>query len=181
MTYALFLCLVACQAAAEQKEPDVLCIGDSITHGWAKHTTWACPRDNCRSTRYGLIHLSDWTRGRRYGAIVFNFGIWDVKTPGTPIDLYKRNLNLIIDQLKADKLFFCTTTPGRANEAEGVTPEVVERYNRAALEVMRERGVKVVDLHALCLTHREWWNPQNVHYTDQGYKQMAEYIKQAVP
>jgi lysophospholipase L1-like esterase len=148
--------------------------------GWAAHLACEQPRENCRSTRYAMAHLSEWTKNRHYDVIVFNFGIWDAKQPRTPLDEYKRNLNSIIDCLRADRLYFCTTTPGRVNERHEVSLQDVERYNRAALEVMRERGVKVIDLHALCLKHREWWYPENVHYTDEGYKQMAEYVKRAI-
>jgi len=180
MRHALPLFLLGLSSCAEGKRPDVLCIGDSIRYGYARHLPCESPKENCRSTRYALAHLSEWTKNRRYGVIVFNFGIWDAKEPRTPIDEYKRNLKLIIDQLKADRLYFCSTTPGRDGEEEGVTPEVVEEYNRAALEVMRERGIKVIDLYALCMQHREWWRRHDVHYTEEGFTQMAEYIKHAI-
>jgi hypothetical protein len=181
MRHALLLSLVSLLGQDEAKRPDVLCIGDSIRYGYARHLPYESPHENCRSTRYALEQLPKWTRNRRYDAIVFNFGIWDAKEPRTPLDEYKRNLNLIINRLNADRLYFCTTTPGRVAEGEGVTPEVVERYNAAALEVMSERGVKVIDLHALCMKHPEWWkSAHNVHYTEEGYKQMAEYVKRAI-
>jgi lysophospholipase L1-like esterase len=159
----------------------VLCLGDSICGGWSKYIACETPSVNCQSTPYALAHLVEWTHGKRYDAIVFNFGLWDIKQH-VSIEEYKRNLGLIIDCLKADRIYFCTTTPGREGEDKGRTPQKVEEYNRAALEVMRARGVKIIDLHALCLKHHQPGDDWRVgiHYSEEGYQQMAHYIKHVI-
>jgi hypothetical protein len=61
----------------------------------------------------------------------------------------------------------------------GWKPEDIERYNRAAIEVMRASGVAVIDLHALVARQPEWWL-ENIHFTEQGYREMAECVKNAI-
>jgi hypothetical protein len=155
---------------------DLLCIGDSVRIGWAKYLACEQPKGNCRWSGNVKEHLAEWTRGRHFKDIVFNAGLWDVKKR-VPLEDYKRNLNGIIDHLDAERLYFCTITPGR--KGTGWEPVMVDEYNRAALEVMQERGVNVIDLYTLAMSHREWWQ-DDVHYTEAGYMEMARYIEQVI-
>src|SRR5262249_40668932 len=99
---------------------------------------------------------------------------------GVPLHEYCQNLTEIIRHIKADRVYFCTTTPGRPNaNLAGWKPADIEQYNRAALEVMRANGVNIIDLFSLVNEHPEWWL-DNIHYTQQGYKRMAEHVKHAV-
>jgi lysophospholipase L1-like esterase len=160
--------------------PDILAIGDSITHGWAEYTSWACPRDNCRSTVYTLTHLHEWQGGKHWRTIVFNCGLHDIRE-GVPVAEYKSNLRAIISRLRprTDRLYFCNTTPGRKHEWRGWEPEKIDAYNEAALEVMRTEHVPVIDLYGPAMAHREWWK-EDVHYTPQGYAQMAKIVADAI-
>src|SRR5262249_50308162 len=63
-----FLSLVLCTAP----NTSVLCIGDSITHGWAREGNLDCPHENCGSSRKFLERLEDWQEGKHWGTIVFN-------------------------------------------------------------------------------------------------------------
>src|SRR5262249_1223279 len=103
-----FLSLVLCTAP----NTTVLCIGDSITHGWARQANMDCPHENCGSSRKFLERLEDWQEGKHWGTIVFNCGIHDV-LKGVPVEEYKANLHTIIHRLHADRIYFCTSTPGR--------------------------------------------------------------------
>jgi hypothetical protein len=80
----------------------LLCLGDSICGGWSNHLQipFDKPNENCRSTRNAIKNLERWTAGKHYDAVVFNFGLWDVKE-GTPIDEYKRNLSWILTEAPA--------------------------------------------------------------------------------
>jgi lysophospholipase L1-like esterase len=158
----------------------VLCIGDSITHGWAEYTPWTCPRDNCRSTRYVLAHLHEWQGGKRWDVVIFNCGLHDIRE-GVPIDEYKSNLKAIIQRLRprADRIYFCNTTPGRKHEWRGWDPEKIDKYNIAALEVMRAEKIPVIDLYGFCMAHREGWK-EDFHYTPQGYADMAKYVQKTM-
>jgi acyl-CoA thioesterase-1 len=159
-------------------QSSILCIGDSIRKGWARYLNCDQPAENCGSTRNGVKKIDEWTQNTRWHIVVFNFGLHD-STQGVPLDEYRQKLTEIIHHLKADRVYFCTSTPGRADGVPGWKLEDIERYNRAALEVMRANGVRVIDLHALASQHPEWWL-KNLHYTQEGYREMAEYVKNAI-
>ena len=80
---------------------------------------------------------------------------WSPPDQGTQVmsvDEYARNLEQIVKRLKQTraKLIFATTTPvpdGAAGRIKGD----VERYNRAALAIMKRHGVRVNDLYAFAL------------------------------
>jgi lysophospholipase L1-like esterase len=172
-----FLWLVLCTAPT----PEILCIGDSITHGWARQIEWECPHENCGSSRKVVERVAEWQEGKHWNTIVFNCGIHDVMK-GVPIEEYKANLRTIIHRLHADRIFFCNTTPGRNEEPHGVEPEKIDRYNAAAMEVMRAEKVPVIDIYGPAMAHREWWreNSRDVHYTPEGYAKMAEIVQKAI-
>jgi hypothetical protein len=158
----------------------LLCIGDSIREGWAEYIPCVQPHCNCQSTRFGIEHIKGLTKRKHWSAIVFNFGLWDAGD-GVGIAEYKSNLERLVTQMDADRIYFCTTTPGRPRADAKWHDEAIGRYNDAALDVMKRHNVKVIDLHALCMRHREWWKSDaDVHYTDDGYKGMAEYIKHEI-
>jgi len=170
-----FLPLILCTT------PNILCIGDSITHGWARQVEWNCPHENCGSSRKFLERLETWQEGKRWNTIVFNCGIHDIYN-GVPVEEYKANLRTIIHRLHADRVYFCNITPGRKDEVHGVEPEKVDRYNAAALEVMRVEKIPVIDMYGPAMEHREWWrpNPHDLHYTSEGYAKMAEIVQRAI-
>jgi hypothetical protein len=157
--------------------PEVLCIGDSVAQGWAKYAHFQGPSENCRSSVYGLEHLSEWQQDKRWKVVIFNFGLWDIKE-GVSLDEYRSNLRKIIHGLNAERIFFCTTTPGRKGDWKGREPEKVIEYNNTALEVMRAEKIPVIDLHALMMAHREWWT--DIHYSEDGSKAMAKTVMAAI-
>jgi lysophospholipase L1-like esterase len=159
-------------------QSSVLCIGDSIRLGWAHYLVCEQPTENCGSSRNGVKKIDEWTKNKRWRIAVFNFGLHD-SHHGVPLDEYRQNLVNIIRHIKADRVYFCTSTPGRPNGLPGWKPEDIERYNRAAIEVMRAKNVRVIDMHALVARHPEWWL-ENIHYTEAGYRGMADYVKGAI-
>jgi lysophospholipase L1-like esterase len=158
--------------------PNTLCIGDSITHGWARYAKWECPHENCESSRKFLACLDKWQQGKHWNTIVFNCGIHDI-WKGVSVEEYKANLHTIIHRLNADHIYFCNTTPGRKQEPRGVEPEKVEQYNAAAMEVMQEEKIPVIDMYGPAMVHREWWR-RDLHYTPEGYAKMAEIVQRAI-
>src|SRR5262249_46137615 len=157
---------------------NILCIGDSITHGWAPYARWECPLDNCGSSRECLQGLDTWQQGKHWNTIVFNCGIHDI-LKGVSVGEYKANLHRIIHRLTADHIYFCNSTPGREHEKHGVDMEKIDQYNAAAMEVMRDEKVPVIDIYHPMMAHREWWR-HDVHYMPQGYAKMAEIVQKAV-
>jgi hypothetical protein len=149
----------------------VLCLGDSVCGGWSKYLS--CENVHVSTAASAPAKVPE----RHYGAIVFNCGLHDAKWR-TPIADYQARLETMLGKMSADRIYFCTSTPGRDNETCGRTDAVVMRYNTAALEVMARHHIPVIDLHALCVPHPEWnLSPTNIHYTEGGYREMAKYIK----
>lgn len=154
---------------------DVFVIGDSIAGCWAKYAKAKTAPENCKSSRYALRRVDKW-QTRRHSIVIFNCGLWDAKQ-NTPVAEYRDNLRKIIARLQADKVYFCTTTPGRDEvTVVGWESEKINALNEAAIGVCHELNVPIIDLHALCLAHPEWWIPNDVHYFDPGYAAMAREV-----
>src|SRR5262249_18526718 len=152
-------------------------LGDSSSVGSAWYSNWDRPYENCKASRYFLERLDTWKQGKHWKTIIFNCGIHDIYI-GVPIEEYKANLRTIIHRLHADHIYFCNTTPGRPEEPRA-KPDTIDRYNAAALEVMRAEKIRVIDLYGPAMAHREWWK-KDLHYTPEGYSNMAKIVSEAV-
>ncbi len=192
-----------CFAATDGKVKNVLIIGDSISIGYtpfvekalAPGVAIAHNPGNGGSTVRGLDSIETWTNKRQWDVILFNFGLhdmvykdkdnkYDVQNGKVSVNLeeYKKNLELIVSKLRETtaKLIFINTTvvPENAAGRKVGDPEI---YNAAALEVMKRNGIEVVDLFTASLTiHPQNSPPGNVHYTPEGYEQLASIIVKAI-
>ena len=110
--------------------------------------------------------------------IHFNAGHWDVGAmfsdglPFTSLEEYLENLRRIVQELKliTPHLIFATTSPvrdGHINE----TNEMIQKYNTAAVKLMKELNVRIDDLYPVV------WNtmdvgvkgyPDCIHATEEG-------------
>jgi hypothetical protein len=121
---------------------------------------------NAAHTANGLARLDEWLAGRHWDVIHFNHGLHDMKyinASGARVDpskgvqqvsveVYARNLDELVRRLKKTRatLIFATTTPV-PDGAMGRVRGDAERYNRAALPVMKRHRVRVNDLmHSRC-------------------------------
>jgi acyl-CoA thioesterase-1 len=98
------------------------------------------------------------------------------------VDEYARNLEQIVKRLKKTRarLIFATTTPV-PHGAAGRIPGDAERYNRAALPIMKRYGVRVNDLYVFALPRLETiQRPHNVHFTDEGSRLLAEQVADSI-
>jgi len=179
--------------------PRVLLLGDSISMGYtipvrenlAGRANVHRPAENCLQTARGLVNLDRWLGDGHWDVIHFNFGLHDLKyldanrkyvTPdkgkqvATP-DEYEKNLREMVARLKKTgaKLIFATTTPVPSGCDGRVQGDEV-KFNEAALRVMRESGVAVDDLCAYTVRHPEIQLPHNVHFSPQGYKELAALV-----
>ena len=192
-----------CFATTDEKVKNVLIIGDSISIGYtpfvekalAPGVAIAHNPGNGGSTVRGLDSIETWTNKRQWDVILFNFGLhdmvykdkdnkYDVQNGKVSVNLeeYKKNLELIVSKLRETtaKLIFINTTvvPENAAGRKVGDPEI---YNAAALEVMKRNGIEVVDLFTASLTiHPQNSPPGNVHYTPEGYEQLASIIVKAI-
>jgi hypothetical protein len=183
--------------------PRVLLIGDSISIGYTldvremlkgKANVHRIPT-NGGPTSNGIANVAKWIEGSKWDVIHFNFGLHDLvymgpdgarlvdpALPGAHHQVsladYEKNLTTIVQQLKATgaKVIWCNTTP--------VTPGTPGRksdeslvFNEVAAKVMAAAGVPTDDLYAHAKAKlAEVQLPQNVHFTPEGSKYLAEKV-----
>jgi lysophospholipase L1-like esterase len=187
------------QMEEDPKLPRVLLIGDSITMGYtqplrellAGKANVQHPTENCGPSRRILERLDRYLGKKRWDVIQFNCGIHDlthlnearkVTSPGqggkpqVSLDEYRANLEQIVARLRKTgaKLIWCTTTPLHQPAAYRLSDDV-ERYNEMAKKVMERNAIPINDLNRQVLSFKTpMWMPDGVHFTPQGYHELAE-------
>ncbi len=185
--------------------PRVLLLGDSISMDYTLDVRTALateanvhrPPVNCHHSSEIIEHLDEWLGDGAWDVIHFNCGIHDVTrwkdgepkpsaegAPRVPLDHYRRNLGRIVTRLKATgaSLVWASTTPlGQAYSARGFRRnDDVLAWNAAAAEVMRERGVALNDLHALCAAEAETMLRDGVHFTKPAAARQAQQVAREI-
>lgn len=188
--------------------PRVLIIGDSVSNGYTGFVRELLAGQahiihnpgNSQGTTHTLANLDRWLSASRFDLIHFNMGLHDlkrVKVAGTAessrdprdprqadLPTYAANLEKIVRKLEATgtPLIFATTTPfpavvkGPHRDAEDVN-----RYNAAALQIMKRHGIAVNDLHGFVLPRLEaLQKPRNVHYTPEGYAALGNVVARKI-
>ena len=181
----------------------VLLIGDSISIGYTVPVRELLrgkanvhrPLANCAATSNGIEKIDEWLGDKPWDVIHFNWGLHDLKymgpngenlvDPGSsdnhqnvPIDEYENNLRRLVARLKETgaSLIWCSTTPVPEG-AQGRVSGDSARYNEVAARIMTENGVAIDDLHAFAEPRlKEMQRRGNVHFTDQGYKDLAGHV-----
>ena len=155
---------------------------------------------NCDGTTSGVRQIHSWLAGHKWSVIHFNWGLHDLKhvtaagtaknsnqasdPPQATVEEYSRNLEVIVGKLKATgaHLIFATTTPvspGTTNPLRKV--DAPDRYNAAALKIMKANGIVVNDLFAFCEPRLDQLQlPQNVHFKDEGSAALARQVTAAI-
>lgn len=142
------------------------------------HDVWQ-PEDNSRFAKYLLRQIFDFNKEMQGADIIhFNAGHWDIgvfysdKEPFTSIDDYKNDLKRVVQELRliTPHLIFCTTTPVRDGHATE-TNELIEKFNVAAIELMKELNVTINDMYPVlrpvmdkCIKGK----PDCIHPTEKG-------------
>jgi len=204
-TFILILILAAPAASQARvprgKRPRVLIIGDSISMGYTPYVQRIFRgtavvrhhRGNAGPTARGLEDIEKWLGRKKWAAIHFNWGLWDMygwkheghdQTPET----YERNLDTLVARLKQTGavLIWATTTPAcpEAEEESGliIGPKGEAEYLDAAARVMKKHGVQINDLHALIKPVQPKYarGENDVHYTKDGYKLMAGQVADSI-
>jgi acyl-CoA thioesterase-1 len=177
------------QPADDPKLPRVLLIGDSISRGYmpevrtllkGKANVHRIPA-NGGSTAKGLKNLKAWLGKTKWDLIHFNWGLHDSHQQ-VSIEDYEKNLRELVAQLKATgaKLIWCNTTPVPEGSGGRIAGEEV-KYNEAAARVMKEAGIPTNDLNAHAAAKlKDVQLPANVHYSDAGYKYLAEKVAKEI-
>ncbi|MCX7805834.1 MAG: GDSL-type esterase/lipase family protein [Planctomycetota bacterium] len=188
------------RVATMVEKPSVLIIGDSISMGYtplvkeltAGRLDVERIKPNGGDSANVLAHLDEWIAGRPMAAIHFNCGLHDLKRDRKtgalqqPLEVYVRNLREIIRRLRentAARLIWATITPvmderhRKVKEFDRLESDV-RAYNAAALEVVREAGLDVNDLHAAVEREgvEECICEDGVHMTPKGDLALARAV-----
>ena len=150
------------------------------------------PEDNGRFTKYLLRQIVDFRKEIQDADIIhFNAGHWDVgvmfksdNEPFTSLDEYLSNLRRIVAELKliTPHIIFATTSPVRSGHVNE-TNEMIEKYNAAAVELMKELNVSVNDIYSVVLPQIDdciKGIPDCVHQTEKGKIVQAEQVLKAI-
>jgi len=149
----------------------VLLLGDSIRQSYQPLVVQRLkaraevvgPEENGQFSEYTLQSLDRWLAELGKPDVVhWNNGIHDVghnpgRTPAQiPLDAYLANLRSILGKLRETKarIIWATTTPVHPNRPFvsnewSWRKEEVDKYNDAAIELMRSEEVPINDLHSL--------------------------------
>jgi lysophospholipase L1-like esterase len=177
--------------------PRVLIIGDSISIGYTlpvrallegKANVHRIPT-NGGPTKNGTAKIDSWLGKGKWDVIHFNFGLHDAKymtetTRQVEPDEYEKNLRELVKKMKATgaTLIWAATTPvpkGDLNPPRKF--EDIPVYNKVAAKIMKEEGVDTDDLYTYIMPTLETHQlPQNVHYTKEGYEQLAKQVASSI-
>lgn len=199
----LILILVGSAAAQESPVPKVVLVGDSIRMGYAPFVAKrlegralvVSAKPNGEDSGNVLRNLDEWVIREQPAVVHLNAGLHDLKLTDkghqVPLAEYEKNLKTIIDRIRKETkatIVFATTTPIVDNlhaqrkvgfdrfEAD------VQKYNVAAVSVMKQAGVPIDDLHELVETRGrdKMMGPDGTHYTQEAYEILAAAVTESI-
>ncbi|MDP6778185.1 MAG: GDSL-type esterase/lipase family protein [Candidatus Latescibacteria bacterium] len=183
--------------------PRLLLLGDSIRMSYQPHVARLLdgkaevlgPADNCQYSLYTLSSLDRWIGALGQPDIVhWNNGIHDSghnpnRSPvQIPIDMYRANLEFILDRLAAiaNRIIWATITPVHPNRPFRETEwswlnEEIDQYNAVARELMEARSVPIDDLHTLVRNNLdEFLSDDQLHLSEAGQEACAQAVVESV-
>ena len=176
--------------------PRVLLLGDSIRMSYQPHvaalleerTQVVGPTDNCQYSLFTLSSLDRWLGQLGQPDIVhWNNGIHDCghnpnRSPmQIPIEMYRTNLEFILRRLKdlTPHVIWATSTPVHPqrpfrDDQWAWRNAEIDEYNAVALQLMRDNGVPIDDLHQLVWDHiDEYLAEDQLHLSEAGQRACA--------
>jgi lysophospholipase L1-like esterase len=183
--------------------PQILLLGDSIRMSYQPIVIEALqgvanvvgPTENCQYSLYTLASLERWLKQLGTPDIVhWNNGIHDVghnpdRSPRQiPLEIYRLILEFILQRLQETdaQIIWATSTPVHpqrpfVNNQWSWTNEEIERYNKAALDLMQSRGVPVNDLHSIVMSDVDRYICEDMlHLSESGKRKCADAVVTAV-
>lgn len=154
----------------------------------------AGPWENCRHSLWALDHYTQWVGLEMAEIVHVNFGIHDSGTmkdgrPQILLEQYKLGVARFLANTR-DPLttaIWATTTPVFVPQPDVPMREWKPRpgldaYNAAALEIAREAGVFVNDLHQAVLDHdfTRCIGPDGCHMTPYGNEVLSDAVARAI-
>ena len=204
---ALFLLSLTASLGARDL-PKALLIGDSISIGYTPYVVAALKgkvqvihhRGNAQHTGTGLKMLDRWVGETQWDVIHFNWGLWDLcyrhpksKEQGrrdkkrgsltTPLERYEKNLDQLAGRLKKTKaklIWAHTTTVPKGEAGRKLGDD--DRYNEAAVRVMKKHGILINDLNSLTdgFPPELFVKPGDVHYKSEGSKKIGQAVAKEI-
>lgn len=183
---------------------NLLLIGDSIRRGYDQAVKKTLdgkvnvifPEENCRFASYLLRYFHSYlgeVKGEDIDVIHWNAGLWDClrmfeEEPHTPIEVYAYYIERLCQRIKKicpnAKVIFATSTrvisEKMSKDFKRYNKEI-EKYNEAAVNVVKKYGFKINDLYALSATLPEDAHSDAVHYytpagTEAFTKQVISFV-----
>ena len=183
----------------------VLLLGDQIRVGYQKYVEMALfrtddetvvylPQNHDMMSTYLLRWLPTWCQRLEIGdsldLVHFNVGLWDCKIMEdgkhlVPLSEYKKNINRICKIIKRlypeAKIVFATTTPVLENLCKNRINNDIEKYNKAAVEVINDNGGVINDLYALMKdAQRECYSDAINFRTKEGTNMLATQVTKKI-
>ena len=177
---------------------NTLLLGNSIRMGYQPFVREALadpadvvgPEANCEDSGTFPANLDRWLGAGTWRVIHFNCGLHDIKSDRgtgvckTPLDRYRDNLQAVCARLRRTgaELIWATTTPviyeRHLTKDFDRREEDVLAYNQAALEVVREHGIRVNDLHAVATDAgvEDLLSHDGVHFTEAGSRLLVKAV-----
>ena len=166
---------------------NVLLVGDSIRRGYDQSVKKSLegyanvyfPDENCRFASFVLRYLHEYKALAPEGKVDvlhWNAGLWDClrlfeEEPHTPIDVYAYYIERICIRIKKlfpdAKVIFATCTRVQSEKMAVDFKrynEEIEKYNEAALAVVKKYGFAINDLYAVSESLPEEAHSDAVHY-----------------
>lgn len=187
---------------------NLLLIGDSIRMGYDKSVKKTLdgkvnvifPDENCRFASYLLRNFHEYlndVKGEDIDVVHWNAGLWDClrlfeEEPHTPIDVYAYYIDRLCVRIKKvcpnAHIIFATSTRV-ISEKMSVDfkryNEEIEKYNEAAVKVVKKYGFEINDLYSLSASLPEEAHSDPVHYytpmgTEAFTNQVLSYVAPAL-
>ena len=181
----------------------VVLIGDSIRMGYQPFVAkklpeaevWG-PPENCRHSHWVYRHFQQWIADQQPDLLHINFGIHDCGPREGPhlilLPQYQLSLKRIIakvTELKKTKMIWATSTPLYKPDPDKPMVEWqireetnLKEYNDAALEIVKEAGIPVNDLHEVIMQNdfSRCLLPDGCHMTDFGNEVLSDAVVRAL-
>ena len=179
---------------------NVLLVGDSIRVGYDKAVKKSLegkanvyfPTENCRFAAYVLRNIHGYKELSVDGdidVVHWNAGLWDClrlfgEEPQTPIEIYAYYIDRICLRIKKifpnAKVIFATSTKVQSEKMSSDFMrynEDIEKYNSAAVEIVKKYGFEVNDLYSVSASLPDEAHSDAVHYyTPIGTKAFADQV-----
>ena len=179
---------------------NLLLIGDSIRMGYDKAVKKSLegianvyfPEENCRFASYVLRYLHEYkelVKDEKVDVLHWNAGLWDClrlfeEEPHTPVEVYSYYIDRICQRIlklfPEAKVIFATSTSVQSEKMSKDFKrynEEIEKYNEAAVEIVKKYGFEINDLYAASINLPEDAHSDPVHYyTAAGTEAFANMV-----